>query len=524
MIEWVEDAMKRRSHVQSALVMLVLSTAASAEPTPIQCIIDIHCDPMGVSESVQAAQYLEWVEAVDWGLTQVEAVGAKVSFLSTGEFMEWVLDQPDPANAVNLIPRLAASGDNFIGTHSHQRYRVGLHNWPELPPNATDEQIALHWEDHIEAVNAVIEVQLGVTDPAAIAEINCVRGAHMPSEDDEEYFQELAVLYGFPIREQGPEEAFYGHFDHFTWHPFRPSTDNLLVHNPDGPMIVSPFGPVLGEVGVHHGIHQDMSDRAVQSRFLMELLNWLDEAYHGAQPHIWSTGWSAHCSDLVPGKVTYEQWTGMFQWMAYHFVDQPVSGLQAVEFSTMKASAALHEEWEADYPDVVPFSYAESDTDMDAYPWSRAIHTYMIGLHYDDAMPPQGMVRWHHLVEDEGDREVYVLWTRQGGELVVDLSAFLDASMEWIAVEPHRGHYRFVDVTAVPVRQAGTMLIPGADLEQFSWLPDLDESGVVDVMDLLEIIARWGECDALPATCHADLNGDGMIAVEDLLQLLSDWN
>ncbi|MCH2149347.1 MAG: hypothetical protein MK095_07925, partial [Phycisphaerales bacterium] len=71
---------------------------------------------------------------------------------------------------------------------------------------------------------------------------------------------------------------------------------------------------------------------------------------------------------------------------------------------------------------------------------------------------------------------------------------------------------------------AGTMLIPGADLEQFSWLPDLDESGVVDVMDLLEIIAGWGECDALPATCHADLNGDGMIAVEDLLQLLSDWN
>mgnify|MGYP001246274795 CR=1 FL=1 len=505
------------------LSMLLLVGPTSADPTPIQCIIDIHCDPMGASESVQAAQYLEWVDAVDWGLNQVEAVGAKVSFLSTGEFMEWVLDNPGPAEAVDLIPRLAASGDNFIGTHSHQRYRLGLHNWPELPPNPTDEQIALHWEDHIAAVNAVIEVQLGVTDPDAVAEINCVRGAHMPREDDEEYFQELAVLYGFPIREQGPEEAFFGHFDHFVWHPFRPSTDNLLVHNPDGPMIVSPFGPVLGQIGVHHGVFQDMSDRAVKSRFMMELLNWLDEAYYGAQPHIWSTGWSAHCHDLMPGNETYEQWSGMFLWMTDHFVDQPVSGLQAVEFSTMKASAALHVEWEKDYPDVVPFSYGEADTDMDAYPWSRAIYSYMIGLHYDTSMPEQGLVRWHRLVRDGTDEELFVLWTTTGMELVIDLSAFLDGSIEWAAIEPHRGHCRIVDLAEVPVREAGTILLPADRLEDFPWLADLDADDTVGVMDLLGVIEAWGACPDLPATCHADIDGDGVVTVMDLLAVLDGW-
>jgi hypothetical protein len=331
-------------------------------------------------------------------------------------------------------------------------------------------------------------------------------------------------MYHFPIRQQGPDEAFYSFFEHFAWHPFRPSTDNLLVHNPDGPMIVSPFGPVLGRVGFHHGILQDMSDQAVQGRFMMELLNWLDEAFFGDQPHVWSTGWSAHCHDLVPGGESHDQWAGMFEWMAQHFVDEHVSGMQVVEFSTMKASAALHEQWEADFPGVVPFSYAEEDTDMDAYPWLRAVYTYLLGLHVDAAMPPQGIVRWHYLVEPDGDREAYVLWTRTGDEVVVDLSAFLDSSIDWIAVEPHRGHYRFIDSTDVPVRAAGTILLPSEDLEQFPWLPDLDENGTIDITDLLAILESWGDCPVLPETCHADLNGDGIVAIDDLLQLLDNWD
>ncbi|MEE2906419.1 MAG: hypothetical protein VX527_01160 [Planctomycetota bacterium] len=505
-------------------ICLLVVVPVAADPIPIQCIVDVHCDPMAPSETVQAAQYLEWVEWVDWGLTEAEAVGGKISFLSTGQFMEWVLENPNPAESVNLIPRLAASGDNFLGTHSHQKHRVDTHNWPELGPNPTDLQIEAHWIDHQDYVNLVIQDQLGVTDPSEILEINCVRGAHLPHESNEELFQELAVTYGFPIREQGPDEAFFEHFDHFVWHPYRPSTSNLLVHDPEGPMIVSPFGPVLGKVGEHHGVMQDMSDRAVQGRFVMELLNWLDEAYLGDQPHVWTTGWSSHCHDLLPGNETHDQWAGMFQWMTLHFVSETVSGMQAVEFSTMKASAALHEQWEMDYPNVIPFSYAENDTNMDAYPWSRAIYTYMNNLHWGVAMPSQGPVRWHHLSEPEGDREVYVLWTRTGTEVVVDLSEHLDEDTNWVAVEPHRGHYRFVETSAIPVRQAATMLVPSDHIEQFDWLSDLDENGLVDVSDLLAMLESWSDCPDLPESCHADLNGDGSVNVDDLLRLLEDWN
>ena len=139
-------------------------------------------------------------------------------------------------------------------------------------------------------------------------------------------------------------------------------------------------------------------------------------------------------------------------------------------------------------------------------------------------MPPQGPIRWHHLSEVDTDREAYVLWTRTGGEVVADLSTHLDPSMDWAAIEPHRGHYRFVDTTGIPVRAAGTILVPADHVVSFDWLSDLNASGSVDVSDLLIMLEQWGDCDNLPATCHSDLNGDGLVEVDDLLQLLDEWS
>ena len=42
---------------------------------------------------------------------------------------------------------------------------------------------------------------------------------------------------------------------------------------------------------------------------------------------------------------------------------------------------------------------------------------------------------------------------------------------------------------------------------------------VVDVADLLALLASWGVCGA----CPADLNGDGMVNTADLLELLANW-
>ncbi len=49
---------------------------------------------------------------------------------------------------------------------------------------------------------------------------------------------------------------------------------------------------------------------------------------------------------------------------------------------------------------------------------------------------------------------------------------------------------------------------------------DVNESGGVDVADLLQVISAWGPCTA---GCNADTNNDGQISVTDLLTVISNW-
>jgi plastocyanin len=50
---------------------------------------------------------------------------------------------------------------------------------------------------------------------------------------------------------------------------------------------------------------------------------------------------------------------------------------------------------------------------------------------------------------------------------------------------------------------------------------DLNDDGVVDVFDLLILLASWGPCQ--DAECPADFNGDMTVDVFDLLFLLASW-
>jgi hypothetical protein len=52
---------------------------------------------------------------------------------------------------------------------------------------------------------------------------------------------------------------------------------------------------------------------------------------------------------------------------------------------------------------------------------------------------------------------------------------------------------------------------------------DLNGDGVVNVFDLLDLLAVWGPCPDPPDPCPADLNGDGVVNVFDLLILLGAW-
>lgn len=58
---------------------------------------------------------------------------------------------------------------------------------------------------------------------------------------------------------------------------------------------------------------------------------------------------------------------------------------------------------------------------------------------------------------------------------------------------------------------------------------DINDDGSVDVLDLLELIAAWGNCDMPPPgeggdDCVPDLNGDGNVDIEDLLELIAQWS
>ena len=50
---------------------------------------------------------------------------------------------------------------------------------------------------------------------------------------------------------------------------------------------------------------------------------------------------------------------------------------------------------------------------------------------------------------------------------------------------------------------------------------DLDDSGEVNVADLLILLGEWGACGG--AICPADLNDSGVVDVTDLLELLGAW-
>lgn len=78
----------------------------------------------------------------------------------------------------------------------------------------------------------------------------------------------------------------------------------------------------------------------------------------------------------------------------------------------------------------------------------------------------------------------------------------------------------------VGASSAGMMTDPAGKVFIMKGIPienncpaDVNDSGAVDVSDLLSLLAAWGRCPG----CPEDLNGDGRVLVSDLLALLAAW-
>jgi acetyl esterase/lipase len=88
-----------------------------------------------------------------------------------------------------------------------------------------------------------------------------------------------------------------------------------------------------------------------------------------------------------------------------------------------------------------------------------------------------------------------------------------------------------VQTTLRLVEGEGHGLPSGEDEIVYDWLADhlrsavvgdITGDGVVDVNDLLALLAAWGDCPG-GSDCPADLNGDGVVNTSDLLALLAAW-
>lgn len=443
-------------------------SGAAATTPPIQIIIDMHADPMFGPVPAQATAYLQWLDASNWVLDVADLHGAKVSFLSTGQFMEWVLE--DPAAGHPLMQRLYGSGGQ-LGTHSHSKMRFGYKDWRDVGPNPSEAVILQAWADHIGAVEAVITAALGVSDPAAITAVDCVRGSHIPSDDALRI--QMMADHGFTIHQQGPDEEFYVYFQHYVMNPYRPSGTHMLTHDPAGPVVLSPTATVLGLEQIHFGILQDTRLPAMQARFLLELINWLHDVHVAGSDRVWTYGWGSHCSDHLPGQPTRAALEPMLAWLDEHFVGQPAGGQTAAAYSSMTESRDAYLTWEAAHPGDTSFSYPASATDWELYPYLAPVATYLARARYDSALAPIGTVRWHTLTADSisgGPFPLYVLYTTDGVPMNVDLSTELGAA-NLTMVDPVSGDLTGIAAAAVEVASIGTLLLDAAVTDVGQGLP-----------------------------------------------------
>ena len=53
---------------------------------------------------------------------------------------------------------------------------------------------------------------------------------------------------------------------------------------------------------------------------------------------------------------------------------------------------------------------------------------------------------------------------------------------------------------------------------------DVDDDGVINVVDLTAVITSWGACPEPPETCDADFDGDGTVGVGDLVAVIVNWS
>ena len=97
----------------------------------------------------------------------------------------------------------------------------------------------------------------------------------------------------------------------------------------------------------------------------------------------------------------------------------------------------------------------------------------------------------------------------------------LDADLTVLAASD-RGDLGIEEALQVTIATAGTYTVRVTVLASAGSIYDLDGNGVVNVVDLIELLLCFGQ-PAVPGCEAEDIDGDGTVNVLDLIGLLLNW-
>ncbi|HWR73197.1 MAG TPA: hypothetical protein VN604_08505 [Nitrospirota bacterium] len=347
-------------------------SAEAASQPPVMITFDVHADPMPQNVLIEDRRilfYEPWIKNGNWLMDQVEPLGAKVSFLSTGEFLEFCLEDPQRESTCFPLLRRFYNSGGIIGTHTHQEIHDGWHSWPNLVGEPTAEQIVRNWDDTKTIVDRVIRKALGITDPAAIAAVNTARGSHLPNSTVEKH--SMLETYGYTILEGGPDQELTRHFSHVPFTAYRPGDCNLC-ENLQARFMTVPQSTVIGQVDLHMGIWQDGSAERKQAEILQLLANRRIQDLQGAVEKPWSYGWGVHLSDISLNSPSRQAIAKLLPWLSTNVVS-PRLGF----FASYPEARDLYTQWEASHPGQSSFTYPYATTDYIHYPYSEWANHYL---------------------------------------------------------------------------------------------------------------------------------------------------
>jgi hypothetical protein len=111
--------------------------------------------------------------------------------------------------------------------------------------------------------------------------------------------------------------------------------------------------------------------------------------------------------------------------------------------------------------------------------------------------------------------------------MIADVQAWLDdpaSNFGWIMIgnESIAGTAKSFFSVDAPDEEFRPQLTIEFDIPPGGCLGDTDNSGIVDVEDLINVILDWG-CEAGCEPCVGDTNADGTTDVEDLINVILNW-